>query len=129
PIGVVIKYNAQLKKFTMKNLSDKSVWFDGYGTAAPLISVERLTSDGWVQSNFDWCGTGVRRLKLEPGKEISLAPRLKAMDYNPSTDIVIKEKYPDIDRFPVRIATTVFAREQDEVGETVWSDKVENLRQ
>ena len=113
----------------MKNLSDKTVWLDGYGTASPLISVERLTRDGWVQSRFDNCGTRVQRHKIEPGKEITLAPLLKAWDYNPKTDIVIKEKYPDIDQFPVRISTTLFVDEQDEIGVTVWSDKVENLRQ
>lgn len=128
-LGAVIKYDRQLRSFAIRNSSGRTVWFDGYGAAAPLIFVERLTRDGWVETNHDWCGTGVQRHRLEPNKSITLAPRLKAMDYNPRTDMVIKDKYPDIDHFAVRVGIEVFESERDDHGVMVWSDKVESVGQ
>jgi len=67
--GWTTQYDRRVMLCRVANLSEKTVYFRGYGIQDPWYLMQKDDGKAWVDYAVGWfCGTGLRRPELPPGK-------------------------------------------------------------
>jgi len=117
--AAVITYDQGTDTFTLTNVSDQRIYFDGRSETRPSVSYQRLSPDGWMTTASDWCGTDRDWYPLDPGKRLSLGK----FDHGIGLVTMEVRKFvvenQDLDVFPARVGLAI--RCDGSARETVYS--------
>lgn len=61
------------KKLLLKvtNDSPDTIWYSGYSKEIPVYSLECLLDEDWSEVQLGWCGTGVKRYKIDTSTSVT----------------------------------------------------------
>lgn len=57
---------------TLANRGAAPLWYRGYGSEHPQLFHQHWVDGAWVAAGWDWCGTGLRQQRLDPGATVTV---------------------------------------------------------
>ena len=70
-IAVAGKSDNNIYNVIITNHFRQAVWYSGYQKGSPIYSTQVYSESGWSGAGPGWCGTGVERIKFNPGETFS----------------------------------------------------------